>query len=134
MKCSYCSQEIVGIPFEASPSRHFMSPSKADFKLLYCNKEHATLKNDSDYAFIAELDRNASDSECFEGDGWEGIYRTGTCKISGRRIRVEPLMPGERSGQPTECVEHFKLRRKYQAVIDKEINKSIKKEKRNNKK
>ena len=69
------------------------------------------------------LDQNASDSECFEHDHWEKDrlgrkIRVGKCKITGKEVRVEPGQPGDNSGQPIECYEHFKIRGSYLNVKD----------------
>ena len=83
---------------------------------------HDTLKDINLYCAAQlnnmKLDRNASDSECFEHDHWEKDslnrkIRVGKCKITGAEVRVEPGQPGENSGQPIECYEHFELRRSY---------------------
>lgn len=115
MKCNNCRKD--GATYEAKPSRHFMSPNPASFSFFYCDKECANKVNKQDYANLALLDRNASDSECFIHDHWEGIMRVGKCKITGKEVRVEPLQPGDNSGQPKECYEHFELNERYRKYL-----------------
>ena len=145
-KCQHCKKEIVGEPIKAEPCRHATSPNSINygrtnkarfFYLSYCSKECEKIDQEEMYASWAAIDKNASDSECFEGTGWDGEFRIGKCKITGKDVRVMPLQPSERSlfptiifvngvykagplgsGQPRECTEHFKLRKKYQDVLD----------------
>lgn len=123
-KCEVCGKESC---IKSEPIRHLMSPNSINMGvnkeeekvyLYYCSKECQKKDQNLTYACLAELDRNASDSECFEHIKWDGIYRIGRCKITGKEVRVEPLMPGDNSGQPKECLEHFVLRKKYQDIID----------------
>ena len=109
------------------PSRHFMSPNSINYDAKndarkyynwYCSPKCRDYDQGLTYAFLAELDKNASDGDCFEHDNWEGEYRIGKCNITGERIRVIPLQPGDRSGQPQACYDHFKLRLEYQKTID----------------
>jgi len=104
-------------PIWSSPSRHACSPNKFNFKYPFCSTECSNRNQKVNYAHWAELDRNASDSECFEHHGWEGKYRIGRCKITGDAVRVEPVQPGNNSGQPKACYEHFTLLKKYQDLI-----------------
>jgi len=123
MKCFNCNK-VISKAIKIEPSYHFTSPGsinrfeKNKSKFYYecfcsfkCRKETEKKK----YAFFAGLDRNASDSECFIHNHWErdSMYRNirvGKCKITGKEVRVEPQQPGNNSGQPIECYEHFKLR------------------------
>lgn len=114
MKCSNC-KKILKDFIEAEPARHLTSPNPARFKLKFCNKECLKKFNEEAHSFWANLDRNASDSTCFVHDHWEKDnigrnIRVGKCKITGKEVRVEPLQPGDNSGQPKECYEHFELR------------------------
>lgn len=109
-----CNSEIL-----VKPLRHLTSPNPAP-KYSVCSKECETEFNENKpkmYAFFAALDRNASDAECFEAEGWDGIFRVGVCRVTKTRVRVEPLMPSENSGQPRECTQHFKLRQKYRELL-----------------
>lgn len=110
MICNYC-KTTTNTGILAKPSRHLTSPSKVLVDDLYfCSSEHRKLYDKDAYAFWGELDRNASDSTCFIHDHWEQNMRVGTCAITGEQVRVEPLMPGNNSGQPKDCIEHFELR------------------------
>lgn len=113
MYCTHC-KKILNKPFMASPARGLVSPNKI-IKLSFCDKKCVDKLNGEAYSFWAELDRNASDSTCFQHDHWESDslhrkIRVGGCKITGGEVRVEPLQPGDNSGQPKECYEHFELR------------------------
>lgn len=143
-ECFYCKKEFTHEAIQAEPCRHAMSPnsinhgSKAEdrFYLYFCSKECEVKYQKETYAYWAELDRNPSDSECFEGIGWEGDERVGRCTITGKILRIIPMMPGEKCilyKTPTEpvsvenkesveeCVGHFVLRKKYREVIEKEV-------------
>lgn len=122
-ECRNCKKEAI---IKAEPNRHVTSPNSINYGVhkesdkyydWYCSKECMKKDQDLNYAYWAEVDKNASDSECFVGEGWDGIYRIGKCKITGQKVRVEPLMPDTNSGQPKECSEHFVLRKKYKDLI-----------------
>lgn len=132
MICRECNKNEAVIKVE--PTRHFMSPLSINhdysrFKKInpklekyyewYCSKECQKKCQDKTYAYLAELDRNASDGECFEHEGWDKKMRVGRCKITGEKVRVEPLQRGENSGQPMACYEHFVLKKKYQDALDR---------------
>jgi len=111
-KCTNCNGVAK---IEAKPSRHLTSPNTASFKLAFCSKKCIKAYNQESGKFYAELDRNSSDSQCFIHDHWEKDkigrnMRVGQCRITGLPVRVEPNQPGNNSGQPIECYEHFKLR------------------------
>lgn len=110
-KCVECGKDGT---IKSKPSRTLMSPNSPTFYLDFCSKECQSKYNKESYRYYAELDRNASDSECFVHDHWDGIMRVGKCKITGNEVHVEPLQPGNNSGQPKECYEHFVLNRRYQ--------------------
>lgn len=113
-KCGECGKPVK---VKAEPSRHLCSPSRAGFKLGFCSAEHRDQYQIRTYAHLAKLDCNASDSECFEHLHWEGKYRVGRCKVTGEVVRVEPLQPGEKSGQPKACYDHFVLKERYRKLI-----------------
>jgi len=97
---------------EAKPARHLTSPNTAEFTLDFCSKDCRNEYNKQATKFYSELDRNASDSDCFIHDHWEKDslnrnIRVGRCKITGKEVRVEPGQPGDNSGQPIECYEHW---------------------------
>lgn len=129
-RCRKCGKKIQGEPIMAKPSRHLTSPNSASWEDPFCSTKCRDIYQKQLYAELAQLDRNASDSECFIGNGWEkkdytgfdgsilndhwgAKVRVGRCKITGNQIIVEPLQPGGRSGQPEECYKHFKLRWAY---------------------
>lgn len=116
MQCQNCKKNTNN-PVDEVPSRHACSPLRADFKTSYCSKECATEHQKENYAYWADIDRNASDGECFEHERWDGKYRVGRCKITGQQVRVEPMQPGNNSGQPKECEEHFVLNERYRKLI-----------------
>ncbi len=127
MICSYCKNEIEGEGIKVEPNRHACSPNSINwmakkkedkYYTTYCSNECMKKGQALNYAFWAELDRNASDSECFEHTGWDKKMRLGKCKITGEDVKVEPLMPGDNSGQPKTCYEHFVLKKKYQDLIN----------------
>lgn len=110
--CSECGKQST---LKCKPSRGLTSPNKIESDVYYCSKDCMKIGEKKRYAFFAELDRNASDSKCFEHDHWEKDYigrniRVGKCKINGKEVRVEPMQPGDNSGQPIECYEHFEMR------------------------
>lgn len=111
MICTFCKKDSnTGI--WAKPSRHLTSPSKTHVDDLYfCTNQERKEYDRRAYPFWADLDRNASDSTCFMHERWEGQNRVGTCKITGEKVSVEPLMPGNNSGQPKACIEHFVARK-----------------------
>ena len=127
MKCFNCEKELRDKFIKAEPSYHFTSPgsinrwerNKADFYYEYfCDSKCKKILDKARNKFMAELDRNASDSDCFEHERWEKDYfhrniRIGKCKITGKQVRVEPQQPGDNSGQPEECYQHWKLRSNY---------------------
>lgn len=130
MTCQHCNQSLSeGGVVRAEPVRHLTSPNSINYDrsrlgspnitLVYCSvacqKEDAHLT----YAFWADLDRNASDSECFVHEGWEGKVRVGHCSITGERVMVEPMQPGLGSRQPRACYEHFKLHPRYQQYFNR---------------
>lgn len=103
---------------KAKPSRHAMSPNPPTFDFDFCSVECHKKYNKESYKFYAGLDQNASDSQCFEHDHWETDsigrkMRVGKCTITGAEVRVEPLQPGNNSGQPKECCDHFVLHARY---------------------
>ena len=123
MICSNCEKELKSIFIKSEPAYHFTSPGsinrwtkdKKDFYYEYfcdflCKKALDKDRN----KFMIILDRNSSDSECFEHDYWvkDDIHRNirvGKCKITGQEVRVEPQQPGNNSGQPIECYNHWQL-------------------------
>jgi len=118
MKCFNCNQNIEKFFIKTKPNRHITSPNSANYYDYYCNKQCRKETDDKRYAFFAKLDRNASDSECFIHDHWKKDsigrnIRVGKCRITGVDVRVEPLQPGNNSGQPEECYKHFVLRKQY---------------------
>ena len=127
MKCFDCKKEIIKKPIKTTPNRSFLSPRPINYGVkkesefhyeYYCTIECKDRTFKARYKWLAELDKNASDSECFEHDHWEKDnlhrrIRVGKCKITGKDVRVEPLQPGDNSGQPIECYRHFKLRNSY---------------------
>lgn len=133
MICDNCKKEIVGQPVKSEPSRHACSPNSINWLAKkkedkyywnFCSKDCQKSLQDITYAFWANQDRNASDSECFETIGVEKdrlnrTIRTGKCKITGMDVKVEPLQVGDNSGQPIECYQHFVLREKYQKILEK---------------
>lgn len=126
MKCFNCEQDIE-CPVKREPSRHLTSPlsinhGKTDKAQHYyehfCSEACYKQTNGASYRFFAMLDRNASDSACFEHNHWEkdnyGKHiRVGRCGVTGDEVRVEPLQPGDVSGQPKACYEHFILHSRY---------------------
>lgn len=127
MKCKDCNKELSTSFIKVEPSRHVCSPNsinwiakteKEKYYEYYCSEECRKKLDKERYIFWAEVDRNASDSECFIHDHWEKDtigrkMRVGHCAITGKEIKVEPLQPGDNSGQPKECYEHFSLRKSY---------------------
>lgn len=126
MKCSNCKKEIIGVPIKIAPNRGLLSPNPSNYGLeekdsyywYFCSKECKKETEGQCYIFWAQLDRNASDSECFVHERWitNSIgkkMRVGHCNITGEEVIVEPLVPGENSGQPKKCYEHFVLRKSY---------------------
>lgn len=127
-KCNFCSKRSKNMIFD-NPVRHMLSPNgfnqgvskERQMSLSFCSKECRNSGQKERYSFWAELDRNASDSKCFVHEGWEkrrvGLHtismRKGHCRITGKSFFVEPLQPGENSGQPKECVDHFELLERY---------------------
>lgn len=128
-KCLNCGTAEWKI--KTVPSRHLLSPRpyndsqawggcKLPAFICFCSKKCADEHNSACYSWFAKLDRNCSDSECFESNGkWDGEYRLGKCVVTGREVRVIPQTPGDRSGQPEECYDHFVLRKKYQEILNK---------------
>lgn len=124
MQCQECG-ELANIKSE--PPRHLTSPNSINrfakdeedkIYLWYCSRECQKKNQREAYIFWAELDRNASDSECFIHDHWETDrlkrkIRVGRCNITGEEVKVEPLQPGDNSGQPIACYNHFKLKSVY---------------------
>lgn len=105
--------------FMVYPSRHLLSPNRADFTNTYCSKECQKARELECYVFYANIDRNASDSQCFEHIRWVKDnmgrqLRYGRCRITNKEYAVEPLQPGENSGQPIECYNHFQLLKQYE--------------------
>lgn len=145
MICFECKKEIIGEPIVQEPNRGFLSPSSSvggikdilsrfpslnsfidinNYYERFCSKECQDNLNTKRYIWFAVLDQNASDSECFEHIGWKKDdlhrnIRVGRCKITGQKVEVEPLQPGDNSGQPIECYNHFKLRKNYSEKIEK---------------
>lgn len=124
-ECVQCGKS--GAPIRVEPNRHACSPNSINwsakkeedkFYLCFCSKECEKIYQDRSFAFWAELDRNASDAECFSHIAWDGKMRIGKCKVTGEDVRVEPLQPGDNSGQPVACYEHFVLRKKYKEVLE----------------
>ena len=127
MRCFNCKNEIIGEAIKTEPNRSFTSPNsinhgvKDKSKLYYeyyCSSECKEETFKARYKWFAELDKNASDSECFKHDHWEKDslrrnIRVGQCVITGKEVRVEPLQPGNNSGQPIACYKHFELRKSY---------------------
>ena len=133
MKCFECEKEIIGEPIRQLPNRHICSPLSIGQLRRISGSKSGLQENDYDhfcsekcqkelnlkrYAWFAALDRNASDSECFEHISWAKdrlgrMIRFGRCKITGKEYEVEPSQPGDNSGQPKECYDHFKLRENY---------------------
>jgi hypothetical protein len=138
MKCFNCKEEITGKTIKAEPNRHMQSPNSINHGVspdkqyfnYYCSEICRKETDRARYRWFADIDRNASDSECFIHDHWEvrdvtghgphlcpqswGVrVRVGHCKITGNEVVVIPLMPAEASGQPKECTEHFVLRKNY---------------------
>lgn len=126
-KCKQCGKEnLSDYLIKSEPNRHACSPNSINinkkseqdkFYLYYCSKECQKKDQDLTYACWAELDKNVNDSECFEGTGWEGNLRVGKCKITGKELKIFPMMPAEASRQPEECTDHFILRKKYRDII-----------------
>lgn len=112
MQCLWC-KENKELTVSQRPNRTATSPNRASFNVDFCSLECAKKWQDNNYAAFADLDQNASDSECFVGEGWDGDYRVGHCSITGKAVRVLPMFPADRSGQPPECASHFKLRASY---------------------
>ena len=115
-KCFNCGKSDAKL--KTKPNRTFLSPNPPTFSEYYCNESCKEKTFRERYVWFAELDRNASDSECFEHDHWEKdsmrrSMRVGKCKITGKEVRVEPLQPGDNSGQPVECYQHFELKKIY---------------------
>jgi hypothetical protein len=145
MQCSNCKKEIIGVPIKIAPNRGLLSPNpsncgleeKDSFYWYFCSKECKKETEGQCYVFWAQLDRNASDSECFVHDHWEtndmgDKLRVGHCNITGDEIRVYPLESAIVSGQPSTCTEHFKLKKNYfdtvkdaQQIIDNLENKKM---------
>ena len=130
--CFNCKKEISGEPILAEPNRHAMSPLSVNYGKQksghhydsYCSETCHKETDAARYVFFASLDKNASDSECFEGesaykDRLGRTIRVGKCKITGERVEVEPLQPGNKSGQPQACYEHFELRKSYMPTYEK---------------
>lgn len=126
MKCFECKKDFQENAIKAEPNRHACSPNSFNWNakneqekryLYFCNQECKNVYQKKNYAEWAEFDRNASDSECFQHETWDGDFRIGTCKVTGMKVRVEPLMPGDRSGQPKECYDHFTLRETYKKLV-----------------
>ena len=129
--CANCNKEGE-FSLKSEPVRHLLSPNSFNvfgdnksekYYNYFCSKECMDLRNNETYAYWAELDRNASDSECFEHIGWRKIgstnHRIGKCKINNKEIIVQPLMIGNNSGQPIECFENFELKHKYREFLYK---------------
>lgn len=133
-----CGRIIWGKPISSVPARHMCSPSGAGFKNYFCSDNCREINATEAYIFFAELDQNASDSQCFQHIKWIKDFedkrriapvgrklRYGRCKITKQEFAVEPLCPGDNSGQPQECYDHFilldiygeKLRKLYAARI-----------------
>ena len=121
MKCFECEKETNN-PIKVEPIRHLTSPNSINYGAKnesekyynhYCSQECRRICEKKVYQWFAELDRNASDSECFKHIRWEKGWRIGKCEITNQEVRVFPLCPSGNSGQPKECEEHFKLRRRY---------------------
>lgn len=124
--CKACGSPST---LKSEPNRHATSPNSINYGAkkeedkyydYYCSPEHRDKDQALNYACWAELDRNASDSECFEHTGWDGVYRVGRCKITGDIIRVVPHSPWDNSGQPKMCYAHFSLKKRYRDVLRKE--------------
>ena len=124
-QCNKCGKSAT---IKVEPNRHACSPlSINDSRVFgninepyyeyFCSAECQKEYGDVNYACWAEIDRNASDSECFEHIGWDGKMRLGKCKITGESVRVQPQMPGDNSGQPRSCYLHFELKQKYKDVL-----------------
>lgn len=124
-KCRKCDKNAT---FKVEPSRHSMSPNSINYGWnpsrrpkyydYYCSKECQKADQDLTYTCLAEIDRNASDSACFQHERWDGKYRVGVCKITGEKVRVEPLMHGDNSGQPVSCYKHFELHPRYKKILE----------------
>lgn len=114
MNCSQCNKEAT---IKCSPSRHMTSPNSLKMDVWYCSKECKDLGEGVRYTAFAILDKNSSDSECFEHDHWENGMRVGICKITGNEVKVEPLQPGDNSGQPKECYDHWELNSRYKKYL-----------------
>ena len=129
--CLHCGSTLPENFVLANSTRHVTSPNPSVCAFPFCNQEHANKWNDIKYAHLADLDRNASDSECFEHIEWvrsefknfDGTIfygpkkRKGRRKITGEEVIVEPLQPSENSGQPKECTEHFELLERYKKYL-----------------
>lgn len=105
LKCRYCKSYVFkkdALFFNYN--RCSLSPSKLELDTGYpfCSLECYKKDNKLNYSFWAELDKNPSDSECFEHTGWKEVDkkdkysylykdRIGKCKITGKKISVLPL-------------------------------------------
>lgn len=124
MRCVYCKKQGASIEF--NPSRWLCSPcgynqfEKKPHSLVACSPECVKEFNKRIYAFWATIDRNASDSECFVHESWDGKMRVGYCSKTGKRVRVEPMMHGDNSGQPKSCYDHFVLHNRYGKFLSEE--------------
>lgn len=101
MTCKKCNNIAI---IKSEPTRHCTSPNsinlmakneKDKYYELYCSQECRKADQDLNYALWAELDRNASDSECFVHERWENGARIGHCNITGNPVKVYPLYPAE---------------------------------------
>jgi hypothetical protein len=116
IECANCGKTPKII---SRPTRSLVSPEKPGHAVMYCS-ERCKNQNDLErYVFYAQIDRNASDSECFVHDGWNGKMRVGHCKITNEKYEVEPLMSGENSGQPKSCYQHFVIHPRYKIALEK---------------
>ena len=122
-KCWNCG--IGKVTIRTKPLRHLLSPSiptwgtNNPWKEEFCSKECQKEFQSASEAFWANVDRNASDSDCFEHIKWGKGVRIGRCKITGDEFQVQPLMFGENSGQPQACYDHFVLHKSYRDILDK---------------
>jgi hypothetical protein len=122
MICHLCVKEVVEVVSEV-PARHACSPERANFKIVFCSKDCARAWQKDNYTLWAELDRNASDSSCFIHERWEGKYRVGVCRITGQPVVAMPLQPSNRSGQPSDCADHFSLHSRYSSTVESPVDK-----------
>jgi hypothetical protein len=116
MICQQCKIEL-DTPVNEVPARHACSPERARFSVAFCSKNCAGVWQKQNYAYWAELDLNASDSECFVHERWLNEYRIGKCSVTGDEVKVQPMQPHYKSGQPQQCTEHFKLHERYSSLI-----------------